>query len=104
VIGRSGPTTYDLRLLRLAGLIRRPPHTNRYQLTPEGIRIAVFYTKIYNRLLVALTAPINSKPHRSYARPCAPLIATSTATPTVPASNPPPELDTTVKNLATKDR
>jgi hypothetical protein len=32
------------------------PHTNRYQLTPEGIRIAVFYTKIYNRMLVPLTA------------------------------------------------
>ncbi|MGH3721388.1 MAG: hypothetical protein ACRDRI_21565 [Pseudonocardiaceae bacterium] len=48
--------TYDLCRLRLAGLIRRLPHTNRYQLTPEGIRIAVFYTKIHNRLLVPLTA------------------------------------------------
>jgi hypothetical protein len=38
------------------GLIHRLPHTNRYQLTPEGIRIAVFYTKIYNRTLVPLTA------------------------------------------------
>jgi predicted MarR family transcription regulator len=48
--------TYDLRRLRLAGLIRRLPHSNRYQLTADGIRIAVFYTKIYNRLLVPLTA------------------------------------------------
>ena len=48
--------TYDLRRLRLAGLIRRLPHTSRYTLTPDGIRIAVFYTKTYNRMLVPLTA------------------------------------------------
>jgi predicted MarR family transcription regulator len=48
--------TYDLRRLRLNGLIRRLPHTDRYVLTADGIRIAVFYTKIYNRLLVPLTA------------------------------------------------
>jgi hypothetical protein len=41
--------TYDLRRLRLNGLIRRLPHTNRYTLTEDGIRIAVFYTKVYNR-------------------------------------------------------
>ena len=51
-----GQMTYDLRRLRLAGLIRRLPHTNRYTLTEDGIRIAVFYTKVYNRLLVPLTA------------------------------------------------
>lgn len=53
---RPHQMTYDLRRLRLAGLIRRIQHTNRYQLTSDGIRIAVFYTKIYNRLLVPLTA------------------------------------------------
>ena len=51
-----GQMTYDLRRLRLNGLIRRLPHTNRYALTSDGIHIAVFYTKIYNRLLVPLTA------------------------------------------------
>jgi len=51
-----GQMTYDLRRLRLNGLIRRLPHTNRYVLTADGLRIAVFYTKIYNRLLVPLTA------------------------------------------------
>ena len=30
--------TYDLRRLRLAGLIRRIRGTNHYVLTPEGIR------------------------------------------------------------------
>jgi hypothetical protein len=47
--------TYDLRRLRLNGLIHRLPHSNRYTLTTDGIRIAIFYTKIYNRLLVPLT-------------------------------------------------
>ena len=51
-----GQMTYDLRRLRLNGLIRRLPHTNRYVLTSDGVRIAVFYTKIYNRLLIPLTA------------------------------------------------
>jgi hypothetical protein len=53
---RPGQMTYDLRRLRLAGLIHRLPHTHRYMLTSDGIRIAIFYTKIYNRLLIPLTA------------------------------------------------
>jgi hypothetical protein len=51
-----GQMTYDLRRLRLNGLIRRLPHTNRYVLTADGVRITVFYVKVYNRLLVPLTA------------------------------------------------
>jgi hypothetical protein len=46
-----GQMSYDLRRLRLHGLIHRLPHSNTYQLTPEGIRVAVFYTKLQNRLL-----------------------------------------------------
>jgi len=52
----SGQMTYDLRRLRLAGLIRRIEHTNRYVLTPDGIKMAVFYTKLHNRLLRPLMA------------------------------------------------
>ena len=48
--------TYDLRRLRLNGLIRRIEHTHTYVLTPEGQRIAIFYTKLYNRLLRPLAA------------------------------------------------
>ena len=33
---RAGQMTYDLRQLRLRGLIERIPHTQRYQLTGEG--------------------------------------------------------------------
>ena len=43
--------SYDLRRLRLHGLIERIPGTNTYNLTPEGIRVAVFYTKLHARLL-----------------------------------------------------
>jgi hypothetical protein len=44
--------SYDLRRLRLHGLIVRIPRTNTYQLTPEGLRVAVFfYTKLHRRLL-----------------------------------------------------
>jgi hypothetical protein len=43
--------SYDLRRLRLHGLIQRLPRTNTYVLTGEGIRVAVFYTKLQNRLL-----------------------------------------------------
>ena len=43
--------SYDLRRLRLHGLIQRLPRSNTYVLTDEGIRVAVFYTKLQNRLL-----------------------------------------------------
>ena len=36
--------TYDLRRLRLHGLIERIPHTHRYRPTPLGWRTAWFYT------------------------------------------------------------
>jgi hypothetical protein len=43
--------SYDLRRLRLHGLIQRLPRSNTYILTPDGIRVAVFYTKLQTRLL-----------------------------------------------------
>lgn len=48
--------TYDLRRLRLHGLIQRIPRTNTYTTTPDGIRVAVFYTKLHSRLLRPLLA------------------------------------------------
>ena len=52
----GGQMTYDLRRLRLAGLIYPIEHTNRYVLTPDGTRFAIFYTKLHNRLLRPLMA------------------------------------------------
>jgi hypothetical protein len=42
----SSQMSYDLRRLRLHGLIERQAGTNTYTVTPEGIRVAVFYTKL----------------------------------------------------------
>jgi hypothetical protein len=47
----SGRITYDLRRLRLHGLIERIPKTHRYRITTKGLRTAIFYTKLYNRSL-----------------------------------------------------
>jgi len=46
-----GRMTYDLRRLRLHGIIERIPRSHRYQLTPEGVRIALFFSRTYARLL-----------------------------------------------------
>ena len=51
-----GQMSYDLRRLRMKGLITRLPHSNTYVLTPDGQRVAIFYTKVYNRLLRPLAA------------------------------------------------
>ena len=46
-----GQMTYQLRRLRLHGLIERIPGTHRYRVTREGGRPALFCTRTYNRLL-----------------------------------------------------
>jgi hypothetical protein len=46
-----GRMTYDLRRLRLHGLIRRIPQSHRYEVTPTGLRIALFFSRTYARLL-----------------------------------------------------
>jgi hypothetical protein len=46
----SSQMTYDLRRLRLHGMIERLAGTNTYRVTTEGIRVAVFYTKLRDRL------------------------------------------------------
>ncbi len=47
----AGRMTYDLRRLRLHGLIARIPKTHRYRLTDFGLRAALFSTRSYARLL-----------------------------------------------------
>ena len=48
--------SYGLARLRLNGLIERLEHTNTYLLTPDGQRVAVFFTKLHDRLLRPLLA------------------------------------------------
>jgi hypothetical protein len=42
---------YDLRRLRLHGLIDRVPETHRYRITPPGAQVAMFYARLYTRAL-----------------------------------------------------
>lgn len=46
-----GRMTYDLRRLRLKGLIARVPKTHRYTVTTFGLKIALFFSKVYQRIL-----------------------------------------------------
>ena len=48
---RAAQMTYDLRRLRLKGLIHRIPGTHRYTATTYGLKVAFFYSKLYLRLL-----------------------------------------------------
>lgn len=47
----AGQMTYDLRRLRLKGLIHRIPKTHRYTATTYGLKVAFFYSKLYLRIL-----------------------------------------------------
>jgi hypothetical protein len=46
-----GRMSYDLRRLRLRGLIQRIPGTHRYRPTDLGWRVAVFFTHAYHRFV-----------------------------------------------------
>jgi hypothetical protein len=46
-----GQMTYDLRRLRLKGLICRKPGTSRYELTPYGRNTSLFLARLYQRVL-----------------------------------------------------
>jgi hypothetical protein len=54
--------SYDLRRLRLHGLIEKIPGTNTYRTTPDGIRVALFYTKLRTRLLQPLLDAADQPP------------------------------------------
>jgi hypothetical protein len=47
----AGSMTYDLRRLRLHGLIARVPRTHRYHITSFGAQVAMFYARLYMRAL-----------------------------------------------------
>ena len=48
--------SYDLGLLARNGLITRIPPRNLYALTADGLRFAIFYTKVHDRVLRPLMA------------------------------------------------
>jgi hypothetical protein len=51
-----GQASYDLARLARNGLIARRPHANTYDLTPDGLAFAIFYTKVHDRVLAPLFA------------------------------------------------
>jgi hypothetical protein len=52
--------TYDLRRLRLKGLIYRPPRTNRYFVTPYGWKVARLFSRLEARVFRPATAIFTS--------------------------------------------
>jgi hypothetical protein len=66
-----GQITYDLRRLRLHGLIERIPGTRRYRITAKGLRTAIFYTRLYSRSLrtgLAIISPAAGLPQSPMAK------------------------------------
>jgi len=60
----TGRVTYDLRRLRMHGLIERIPDTHRYRITSTGLRTALFCSRLYNRALRPGFAAIDPRPLR----------------------------------------
>jgi hypothetical protein len=54
----SGQITYDLRRLRIHGLIYRVPHSFRYRVTLPGLRQALFLTRLAQRFLITGLAEV----------------------------------------------
>ena len=65
---RPNAMTYDLRRLRLHGLLGRLPGTRRYRLTPEGLRIVYFVTRVHFRLLRTGLSPLLDDPSKGPGR------------------------------------
>ena len=64
--------TYDLRRLRVHGLITRIPHTHRYRLTDDGLHTAMFISAVHDRFLptglAQLADKLTSPPLRAASR------------------------------------
>ena len=63
--------TYDLRRLRLHGLIERVPRSHRYRISDTGAQVAMFYARLYTRALrpVCSLQPVGSvRAQRTFAR------------------------------------
>jgi hypothetical protein len=54
--------TYDLRRLRLKGLISRPPRAHRYFLTPHGWKVARLMTRLEARVFRPALAAFEEHP------------------------------------------
>jgi hypothetical protein len=57
----AGQMTYDLRRLRVHGLIERIPHSHRYRVTNLGLHTAMLLTRVQERLLPAGLAHLTNR-------------------------------------------
>ena len=62
--------SYDLARLRRNGLITRRPHANTYDLTPDGLGFAIFYTKSTTASSPRCSPPGSPRRRPSSAPPC----------------------------------
>ncbi len=81
----AGQMTYDLRRLRIHGLITRIPHTHRYHVTDTGLHHALFLTRVHDRLLRTGLADLTDPTPSHCAPPAAPTKPPSTPSPDNPA-------------------
>jgi len=58
----QGKMTYDLRRLRLHGLIERIDKTHRYRLTKQGLAVVHFYQRTYTRLIRPALSIVEAPP------------------------------------------
>ena len=61
----QGRMTYDLRRLRLHGLIERIPHTQRHAITEAGVRVALCYHRVFVRVLRPALSHVMDQPATS---------------------------------------
>jgi predicted MarR family transcription regulator len=83
---RPSQMTYDLRRLRRKGLIQRRERSHSYSLTPDGVRVAIFYTKLHRRLLRPLVTGTILHNHSTYVPHSTSSITTSPIPLIVPVS------------------
>src|SRR4051812_37125558 len=83
--------SYDLTRLRRNDIIRRRPHTNTYDLTAAGLRFAIFYTKVHNRVSGHCSPPTNPKRRPNYATRCTRSTDTSPSNSPTPGYQPQPD-------------
>jgi len=67
----TNQATYDLRRLRLKGLIERLDGTNTYRVTPHGRSLAIFLTKLAARVIIPTLTDLDQaiNPQRPAPRP-----------------------------------
>jgi hypothetical protein len=54
----GGQISYDLRRLRAHQIIERIPHSPNYQVTPDGLSTALFFTRLTRRVIIPALAQI----------------------------------------------